>query len=58
MTFLPSVDRELRVTARRCSTYRVRLAVALTAMFVAGIRREPKFRRRGTGRRGIRSLAG
>src|SRR6266487_6497086 len=37
MTFLPIVDRELRVTARRRSTYRVRLAVALTAMVLAGI---------------------
>src|SRR2546422_2525482 len=37
MTFLPIVDRELRVTARRRSIYRVRLAVALTAIFVAGI---------------------
>src|SRR5204862_25874 len=36
MTFLPIVDRELRVTARRRSIYRVRLAVALTAMVVAG----------------------
>src|SRR5438034_6421501 len=37
MTFLPIVDRELRVTARRRSIYRVRLAVALTAMVLAGI---------------------
>jgi len=37
MTFLPIVDRELRVTARRSSIYRVRLAVALTAMLLAGI---------------------
>src|SRR5436309_6288282 len=37
MTFLPIVDRELRVTARRRSIYRVRLAVALTAMLLAGI---------------------
>src|SRR5436190_3119756 len=37
MTFLPIVDRELRVTARRRSIYRLRLAVALTAMFLAGI---------------------
>src|SRR5437899_9435177 len=37
MTFLPIVDRELRVTARRSSIYRVRLSVALTAMFLAGI---------------------
>src|SRR5947209_10317361 len=37
MTLLPIVARELRVTARRRSIYRVRLAVALTAMFLAGI---------------------
>jgi len=37
MTFLPIVDRELRVTARRPGIYRLRLAVALTAMFLAGI---------------------
>ena len=37
MTFLPIVDRELRVTARRRSIYRLRLAVALTAMLLAGI---------------------
>jgi len=37
MTFLPIVDRELRVTARRPGSYRLRLAVALTAMFLAGI---------------------
>src|SRR6266516_6281644 len=37
MTFLPIVDRELRVTARRRSIYRARLAVALAAMFLAGI---------------------
>src|SRR5881409_236232 len=37
MTFLPIVDRELRVTARRRSIYRVRLAVSLTAMLLAGI---------------------
>src|SRR5881296_3794893 len=36
MTFLPIVDRELRVTARRRSIYRLRFAVALTAMFLAG----------------------
>src|SRR5437660_9961889 len=36
MTFLPIVDRELRVTARRRSIYRLRFAVALTAMCLAG----------------------
>ena len=37
MTFLPIVDRELRVTARRPGIHRVRLAVALMSMFLAGI---------------------
>ena len=37
MTFLPIVARELRVTARRRGTYRVRMAVALIAMVLTGI---------------------
>lgn len=36
MTFLPIVERELRVAARRKSTYRIRLAAALVAMFIGG----------------------
>lgn len=36
MTFLPIVERELRVAARRRSTYRMRLAAALVAMFIGG----------------------
>lgn len=32
MTFLPIVDRELRVASRRHSTYWVRLALALSAI--------------------------
>ncbi|PYI87312.1 MAG: hypothetical protein DME26_06630, partial [Verrucomicrobia bacterium] len=34
MTFLPIVDRELRVTARRPSTYRMRIGIALVAVLV------------------------
>ena len=36
MTFLPIVERELRVASRRNGTYRTRLAVALTAIVVSG----------------------
>ncbi|MBI4662168.1 MAG: ABC transporter permease subunit [Verrucomicrobia bacterium] len=35
MTFLPIVDRELRVAARRAGTFRVRIAVALVTSFLA-----------------------
>src|SRR5215467_11957577 len=37
MIFLPIVERELRVAARRHSTYWVRLGVAVLAMIVAGV---------------------
>jgi hypothetical protein len=37
MPFLPIVERELRVAARRHSTYWVRLAIAVLAMLVAGL---------------------
>ena len=37
MTFLPIVDRELRIRARWKSTYWVRGAVALTAILIAGV---------------------
>jgi len=36
MTFLPIVDRELRVASRRNGTYRTRLAVALAASVISG----------------------
>jgi len=36
MTFLPIVQRELRAAARRRGTYRVRLAMAATAVLVGG----------------------
>jgi alpha-tubulin suppressor-like RCC1 family protein/ABC-type transport system involved in cytochrome c biogenesis permease component len=37
MTLLPIVERELRVAARQRATYRVRLAIALGALFVGAI---------------------
>ena len=37
MTFLPIVERELRVRARLKSTYRVRLFAALGAIVVVGL---------------------
>jgi ABC-type transport system involved in cytochrome c biogenesis permease component len=36
MSFLPIVDRELRVASRRNGTYRTRLAVALAASVISG----------------------
>src|SRR5260370_32344266 len=36
MTFLPIVDRELRVASRRNGTYRTRLVVALAASVISG----------------------
>jgi ABC-type transport system involved in cytochrome c biogenesis permease component len=36
MTFLPIVDRELRVAARRWSTFWLRMAAALVAILIAG----------------------
>jgi len=49
MTFLPIVDRELRVAARRKSTYRMRSWTVVVAMVVGGISLFPVMMMRGPG---------